>query len=50
MSETAAAPAVPVEETKAVETPAPEVTPAPEAAPEAPAAVSSINAHAFLAF
>ena len=41
MSETTAAPAVPVEETKPVETPAVEATPAPEPAAEAPAAVSS---------
>ena len=41
MSESAAAaPAVPVEETKPVETPAAEAAPAPEPAAEAPAAVS----------
>ena len=49
MSETTAAPAVPVEETKPVETPAVEATPAPEPAAEAPAAVSSRdNLGAFL--
>ena len=41
MSETTAAPAVPVEETKPVETPAVEATPAPEPAAEAPAAPSA---------
>lgn len=45
MSETVAAPAVPVEETKPVEAPAAEATPAPETTTETPAAVSTINIH-----
>ena len=42
MSDTAAAPAVPVEETKPVETPAPEAPAVVEPAVEAPATVGSI--------